>query len=61
MRVLEDSPAVRVLEDRGVIKGIEQTARNMLRRGRNIQEILEDTGLTISRIIELQNEMQAQS
>lgn len=64
MRILEDSPAVRVLEDRGVRKGIQQgmekIAKNMLRRGRNIQEISEDTGLNIVRITELQNELQSQ-
>jgi len=67
MHVLEDSPAVRVLEDRGVIKGINQgrnqrdieIAQNMLRRGRSIQEISEDTGLDVDRIAELQNELQA--
>ena len=67
MRILEDSPAVRVLEDRGVRKGvqqgiaqgIEQTATNMLRRGRSYHEISEDTGLTADRIEELEKELLA--
>ena len=60
MRILEDSPAVRVLEDRGVRKCNEQTARNLLRRGRDVREVSEDTGLELSRVIELQDELQSQ-
>jgi len=59
MRILEDSPAVRVLEDRGVRKGIEQTARNMLLDGDDFSKISRITGLDVDRIAELQNELQA--
>ena len=58
MRVLEDSPAVRVLEDRGRNQRDVEIAQNMLRRGRSIQEISEDTGLTIDRVTELDRELQ---
>jgi len=57
---LEENRAVRVLTDigrkQGIEQGIEQTAKNMLRRGRSIQEISEDTGLSEARVIELQDE-----
>ena len=63
MRILEDSPAVRVLEDRGVIRGMNQKAieiaKNMLHRGRSYQEISEDTGLSVDRITELDKEIKA--
>ena len=66
--VLENNRAVRVIEDRGrrqgilqgIQQGIERTAQNMLRRGRSIQEISEDTGLDVTRITELQNNLQTQ-
>ena len=59
MRILEDSPAVRVLEDRGRNQEKVMIARNMLRRGRSYQEISEDTGLAVDRIAELDKEIQA--
>jgi len=63
MRILEDNPAIIWLEDRGRNQGRLQErmdiARNMLRRGRNtVQEISEDTGLDVERIIDLQKELQ---
>ena len=61
MRVLDDSPAVRVLESRGRKQEKIEIAKNMLRRGRNIQEVSEDTGLEISKVAELQTELQAQA
>ena len=59
MRILEDSPAVRVLENRGMNQKAIEIAQNMLRRGRSYQEISEDTGLTLERIEELDNELKA--
>ena len=63
--VLEENRAVRALTDLGIKwgieQGIEQTAKNMLQRGRDIQVISEDTGLSVSRIAELQAELLAQS
>lgn len=53
---LENNSAVRVLEDRGVMK----VARNLLRRGRDVQEISEDTGLAVDKILELQNELKGE-
>ena len=65
--VLEENRAVKVLTDIGRKQGIEQgimrleqVARNMLRRGRSIQEISEDTGLSVARITELKEEMSTQ-
>jgi hypothetical protein len=63
--ILEENRAIRVITEigreqgieYGRMQGIEQTARNLLRRGRDIQEISEDTGLSITRIAELQDEM----
>ena len=68
MRILEDNPAIRTLEDRGIIKGIQQgiqqekitIATNMLREGDNISKIAKITGLDITRIIELQSNLFAQ-
>jgi predicted transposase YdaD len=59
MRILEDSPAVRVLGNWGRNQALVEVAENMLRRGRNIQEVAEDTGLDLSRVSELQEELQA--
>jgi hypothetical protein len=61
MRVLEDSPAVRVLEDRGRNQRNIEIAQNMLRRGRSVQEISEDTGLDVERVLELEGELQLQA
>ena len=58
MRILDDSPLVVVLEKRGRNQKEIEVARNMLRRGRNYQEISEDTGLDVGRIAELDNELQ---
>ncbi|MCL1884727.1 MAG: hypothetical protein FWF81_13370 [Defluviitaleaceae bacterium] len=63
MRILEDNPAVKWLEDRFENQGRSQReieiARNLLQRGRDIQEVAEDTGLDVSRVAELQTELQA--
>ena len=63
MRILEDSPAVRVLEDRGVIRGRNQRdieiARNMLRAGEDYAKISLFTELTVDRIEEIDRELQA--
>ena len=59
MRILEDNPAIIWLEDRGKSQQKIEIARNMLRRGRNtVQEISEDTGLDVERILDLQKELQ---
>ena len=59
MRILEDNPAIKWLEDRGRNQREIEIASNMLRRGRNtVQEISEDTGLDVERIIDLQKELQ---
>jgi len=59
MRVLEDSTAVRVIGDWSRNQTLIEVAKNMLRRGRNIQEVVEDTGLDISRVSDLQKELQS--
>ena len=59
MRILDDSPLVVVLENRGMNRMAIEIAQNMLRRGRNYQEISEDTGLDVDRIAELDSELQA--
>ncbi|MCL2199448.1 MAG: hypothetical protein FWB80_11035 [Defluviitaleaceae bacterium] len=59
MRVLEDSTAVRVIGDWSRNQTLVEVAKNMLRRGRNIQEVAEDTGLDSSRVAELQEELHA--
>ena len=60
MRILEDSPAVRVLEDRGIKKGIEKgieiAAINMLQDGDDYVKVSRVTGLGLDRITELNNE-----
>jgi len=61
MRILEDSPAVRVLESRGRNQATLEIAKKLLRRGLNIQEVSEDTGLDIAKVAELQTELQAQA
>jgi len=63
MRVLEDSPAVRVLEDRGMNKGRLQEkadiALNMLQAGEDYSRISLFTGLDLDRITALDKERQA--
>jgi hypothetical protein len=59
MRVLEDSTAVRVIGDWSRSQEKVEIAMNLLRRGRNIQEVAEDTGLDLSRVAELQEELHA--
>ena len=71
MRGLEDSPAVRVLEDRGRLQGIRQgirqgrlqekleIAQNMLNAGEDYSKISRFTGLDIERIEALDTELQA--
>jgi len=61
MRVLEDSPAVRVLEDRGRNQMVVEIAQNMLEGGEDYSKISRFTGLDVDRIAKLHNEMQAQS
>jgi len=58
MRVLEDSTAVRVIGDWSRNQTLIKVAENMLRRGRDIQEVSEDTGLDVSKVAELQTELQ---
>jgi hypothetical protein len=69
MRILEDSPVIRFLEDRGRSQGISQgisqgreqekifIAQNMLQDGEDINKISRITGLEISKITELQEEL----
>jgi DNA-binding phage protein len=63
--MLEENRGVKVLANiytkKGFEQGIVQTAMNMLRRGRDIQEIAEDTGLSVAKIATLQEELLAQS
>ena len=63
MRILEDSPAVRVLEDRGAIRGMNQKAieiaQNMLQEGDDYPKISRVTGLTVDKIDELDKELKA--
>ena len=42
--------------DEGIDKGIETVAVKMLRRGKSVEEIHEDTGLSFKRIQELSKE-----
>ena len=56
---LEDNRAVKVLSDIIEKRKVTEIARNLLRRGRNIQEVSEDTGLSLARIAELQTEIQS--
>ena len=61
MRVLEDSPAVRVLEDRGRLQEKLIIAQNMLNDGDDYTKITRITGLTLDRVMELDKELQAQA
>ena len=61
MRVLEDSPAVRVLESRGMNKKMVEIATNMLRDGDDAPKVSRITGLDIAKVAELQTELQAQA
>jgi hypothetical protein len=54
--LLEENRAVRVLTEIGRKEGIIKIALNMLRRGRDIKEIAEDTGLSVAEIIKLQDD-----
>ena len=58
---LENNRVVRILEERGVKKGIAQgmtqTAKNMLHGGLSLQEISKYTGLEHKRLLELQAEL----
>jgi hypothetical protein len=68
MRILEDSPAVRVLESRGMDKGINKgrlqekidIAINMLQGGEDYSKITRFTGLSLDRVTELDKELQVQ-
>jgi uncharacterized protein YerC len=57
MRILEDTTGFRLIEARGRNQRDIEIAQNMLRRGRNYQEISEDTGLSIEKIDELAKEL----
>jgi len=59
MRILEDSPAVRVLEDRGRLQEKNEIAMNMLNDGDDYARIARITGLDVERIAELEKELQA--
>jgi len=61
MRVLEDSPAVRVLEDRGRNQRNIEIAQNMLNAGEDYSKISRFTGLDIERITALDTELQTQA
>jgi hypothetical protein len=70
--VLEENRGVKVLANiyrkegfeqgitQGIAQGLAQTAINMLRKGRNIQEVAEDTGLSIAKVTTIQEELFAQ-
>jgi len=58
---LENNSAVMALEDIGRNREKESIAVNLLRRGRSIQEISEDTGLIAERVIALKDELLAQA
>jgi hypothetical protein len=59
MRILEDSPAVRVLESRGRNQREIEIAINMLRDGDDAPKVSRITGLEMTRVTELQTELQA--
>jgi len=63
MRILEDNPAVKWLEDRGRTGGRNQEkieiAINMLRDGDDAPKVSRITGLDIVKVAELQTELQA--
>jgi len=69
MRILEDNPAVRVLERRGEMRGEirgemrgkEDMARNMLFHGVDVAKVSQITGFEMSKIVELQTELQAKA
>jgi hypothetical protein len=58
MRVLDDSPAVRVLEKRGREKERIEIAKAMIKRGMDFSDIAELTGLEMEKIIKLEDEPQ---
>ena len=59
MQILEDNRAVRVLENRGRSQRETEIAINMLRDGDDFAKISRNTGLPITRIEELANELKA--
>ena len=59
MRILEDNPAVKWLEDRGMNKKTLEIAENMLRDGDDAPKVSRITGLDIAKVAELQMELQA--
>jgi hypothetical protein len=59
MRILEDNRAVRVLENRGRGQEKIDIALNMLRDGDDAPKVSRITGLDLSRVAELQKELQA--
>jgi len=58
MRILENSPAVRVLEDRGRLQEKIDIASNMLHAGEDYSKISRFTGLDVERILVLEKELQ---
>ena len=61
MRILEDSPAVRVLENRGRNQRDVEIAINMLCARENYDRISLFTGLTTERIAEIASELRIQA
>jgi len=61
MQILEDNPAIKWLEDRGMNKKMIEIARNMLRDGDDAPKVSRITGLEMTRVAELQTELQAQA
>ena len=61
MRVLEDSPAVRVLESRGRNQEKIEVAKKMLQGNFDISSIIEITGFDATKLEELKTELQAQA
>ena len=59
MLQLENNPAIKTLEERGRNQEKIEIALNLLRRGHDTQEISEITGLGLTRVVELQAELQA--
>ena len=59
MRILDDSPLVVVLENRGRKQRDIEIAQNMLHAGYDYEDISKMTGLDVDRIAELDSELQA--
>ncbi|MCL2576774.1 MAG: hypothetical protein FWE27_01810 [Defluviitaleaceae bacterium] len=59
MPTLENNPAIRMLEERSMNKKMIEIAKNMLRDGDDVSKVSRNTGLDLSRVAELQTELQA--